>query len=410
MIKINLHKIYFGILFLLIITVPVFELHYLLYLITIFLYSNKLSIKTIEIASILFLILLIAITSSINSNVEFYNWLKDFTYFSKPLLALLAGYFISKQIGSFNSVNKIIIVISTILAIIHVSKIFIFVDFGSASVSDIRRIGGISNEIEIYSIVILLLSNKYSTLKIFKNKLFKNISLIVLISSSLLYLSRTMFVTFIIFLLAGYGYLKLTKKGIKYLSIVILSFSLFYIYLFSINLERDKPGIESFLYKMRNAPAEIFKPAKSINVKDHATLWDSWRAYEANMAINQLNSVKEYIFGKGLGSLVDLKFAAPLGDRNMRYIPILHNGYVNVIFKAGFLGFCVYLLFLLNLYLFTYKINSKSNTIATNLVGGFGVFFFFSSLIVTGIYNIMETFVFVLGMLLYFSTLKNKIS
>ena len=137
-----------------------------------------------------------------------------------------------------------------------------------------------------------------------------------------------MFVSFFILILAVYGHLKITSKGLKYLIGVILFFILFYSYLFSIKLDRGKPGLESFLYKIKIAPSEIFTPVRKIDPNNHAYLWDHWRAYEATMAIDQINTIPTFMIGKGFGALVDLKFKVFLGDEKMRYIPSIHNGYI----------------------------------------------------------------------------------
>jgi hypothetical protein len=405
--KININKTYFALSLFLLINISVFEIHYILYLITVLFYYSKISKKVLNIISFLIVIIFIASLSSIVNNFTVYDWIKDFTYFSRPILAILAGYLISKKIDDFISIFRIIIFISFLFAFIHILKILFFIDFSSSSVSDIRRIGGISNEIEVFSIVILLASNKLKNFEIIPNVLFKRIVLVILFISFSLYLSRAMIATFTILYLASLGYMKLTRKSIKYGILVITFFGLFYTYLFSREFVREKPGIESFLYKMKIAPAEIFSPSKSINSKDHASLWDHWRAYEASMALNQMDTKLSLLIGKGFGTLVDLKFNAPLGETTMRYIPTLHNGYVNLLFKSGVLGLILYLFLLFSLYLFCYnKEENKNKKIFFNLIAGLSIHYLFTTLIVTGIYNNMEPFVFILGILLYFSVSK----
>ena len=52
------------------------------------------------------------------------------------------------------------------------------------------------------------------------------------------------------------------------------------------NIERNSTGIESFLYKIKIAPSEIFN--SDIDIDDHKQLWDKWRAYEVKMAFNTI--------------------------------------------------------------------------------------------------------------------------
>jgi len=223
-----------------------------------------------------------------------------------------------------------------------------------------------------------------------------------------------MLVAFIIMILAVNGYTKLTTKGFKYGLVFLILTGIFYFYLFSIDLKRNQPGLESFLYKMKIAPSEIFSPPKDIDIKNHKYLWDHWRAYEANMAYKQMKLHPISFFnGYGFGSLVDLKFVAPLNEKGMRFIPILHNGYSYVLFKTGFIGLFLYLTFLLSLYFQSYKNKiSEDEQVVRNFISAIGLFFVFSSLIVTGIYNLEESYTLLLGGFLYLlSEIKtNKLS
>jgi len=407
--KINIHNAYLGIILFLLISISIFEIHFLLYLGTFFIYYAKVSKKVIDVISFLILIVIIGVISSFFNDVKLYDWIKDFTYLSKPIIGILAGFLISKKINNFKYIIRIIISISVLFAIYHILLILLKVDFSTSSVSDLRRIGGTSNEIEAFAIMLLLASWKIKEINVIKNIFYKKIILIILVISFSLYLSRTMIVSELILLLAAFGYLRVTSKGIKYASLVILFFGLFYVYLFNADIKRDQSGFESFLYKMKIAPIEIFSPPKTIDTKNHAKLWDQWRAYEANMAINQIDSYASFIIGKGFGALVDLKFAAPLGESNIRFIPILHNGYINIFFKSGILGVIIYVLLLLILYL---KVNIKTQNqqkrFTYNLIGGLAVHYLFTTLIVTGIYNLSEFYVFILGVLLYHSKEKEN--
>ncbi|MGB0891027.1 MAG: O-antigen ligase family protein [Flavobacteriaceae bacterium] len=381
---------------------PVFEVSYGIFAIIIFLFASKLSKNLINISSYLILIILIATISSFFQDKTSYNFIKDVAYFTKPILAIIAGYLLAKQIKTINRLLKNIIFVTAILSIIHLIKILTQVDFSTDSISEIRKFGGYSNLLQVFALTILIGSYKYKFLDVFKSKLLKRIVLITITTSFILYFSRTMVIAFLILGLSVFGYLKLTQKGVKYASITILCIGLFYVYLFNSNIERDKPGIESFLYKMKIAPSEIFSLIDKKRMSDHAYLWDHWRAYEATMAIEQINTVPTFIAGKGLGALVDLKMSVFLGGEKMRYIPKLHNGYVNLFFKSGILGVVIYLLFLINLYIFVYSKSKKEESkVINNLIGGIGVYFIFSSLIINGIYNVEDLNMFILGFLFF---------
>jgi len=207
-----------------------------------------------------------------------------------------------------------------------------------------------------------------------------------------------MWVAIILLLIGSFGYSRISLKAIKYISLaLILIFSL-YVYLYSIDIERDQKGFSAFLYKVKIAPEEIFHT--NIDINNHVDLWDHWRAYEANMAFAQMKGF-QHIYGRGLGSLVDLHFVAPLNDKGMQFISHLHNGYAMVYYKTGVFGLFIYLLFLINIYLFAFKKRfAKFELPITNLIASIGIYLAFSSLIITGVYNLNDVYLFALGGLL----------
>ena len=170
--------------------------------------------------------------------------------------------------------------------------------------------------------------------------------------------------------------------------------------MFSIKIDRNAKGVEAFLYKIKIAPEEIFET--KIDRENHKELWDHWRGYEAKRAFSLMEKQpSSFIFGTGFGSLINLKFKAPVGEKEMKYISRIHNGYVFVLYKSGIIGLLLYLLFLINLYLKIYKRNSFNELYFTDrLIVSISVFYFFSYLIITGIYIPIDAVVFILGGLL----------
>lgn len=389
--------------FLVLIQISIIEIHFGVYFLIFLAFYAKISSSLFK--NILFLVTIfgIGLLSSFLQTKNLYDFVKDFAYFLTPVLSFVSGYLIAKKVKSFSSFLGIIIYLTTFFSIIHIYSIFSQIDIGNSSVSDIRTVGGISNIIEVFVLVIIIGSYTHDFLDVIKNKLLKKTILIIVFVSFFLYFSRTMFISLLIFILAIYGHLKITSKGLKYIIMVMLFFGLLYTYLFSVKIDRGKPGLESFLYKLKIAPSEIFTPIRKIDPNNHAYLWDHWRAYEATMAIDQINTIPTFFIGKGFGALVDLKFGLVLGDTKMRYIPTIHNGYVYVFFKTGILGLVFYLLFLINLYLYAYnKSESRKITVINYLIAGIGVHFLFTSLIINGVFNIEEIFVFILGSLFFF--------
>ena len=334
------------------------------------------------------------------------NVFKDVFHFLKPILGLLIGYLFYKKINDFRLFLKTVIVVGFLSAIVHLLILIISGDLFTFSINVIRGFGR-DNFLELLALFFLLYQKKLNLAPLFKNNLANKIIFIILLISNILYFSRTMIVVAIILYISVKGFTKITRNGIKIIGVFFVSILSLYVYLYSVKLDRNKPGLESFLFKIKIAPSEIF--TTKIDREDHKDLWDHWRGYEAKRAIYLMNENPEtYFLGNGFGSLVNLKFFAPLteDDKGIKYISELHNGYIYVLYKVGSIGLLFYLLFLINLYRKIYK--SKGKIVL--LVSSIAVVYLFTTLTITGIYNNRDIIIMLLGGLLYFSEKDNSIT
>lgn len=371
---------------------------------------GKMTKRDFEVISTLILIICIGIFTAIFNKPSAYNFIRDLLYFSKPLLLILLGYFIARLINDWKLIFKALIYLGVGYAVFHIFHFVIFTDFNHPHIiSHIRGVNGLSNIVEIFSIALIILGNKHPEYTVFSKKSTKYLCLSVLVISFTLYFSRTMFLGLVLLVLGVLNYLKLNKKGVKYLVILSLSVIALYTYLHTADIDRKGDGIENFLYKLKIAPSEIFSP--KFDMKNHADLWDHWRAYEAYCALQGLNETPlNYIGGKGLGAMVDLKFAAPISSEgSIRYIPILHNGYIFILYKTGVIGLLIYVYFLFSLYFQAYR---KTDSLDTknfgNLLSATSLYLIFSSLIITGLYNLQEETAMILGVFLYLKSNSNR--
>jgi hypothetical protein len=340
-------------------------------------------------------LIIIGLFSTFFYKYHYWDIGKDLAYFSKPVLLLFLGYAIIHSIKDNTFLFKAFVYMGITFAFLHLFKVISYAYLFGSSINTIRNVTGLSNHVELLALVFLILSLKYQKMSIFGNKKTTYAVLSLLIISFFLYFSRTMWVAVFLLLLTASGYTKISLKAIKYIGVAILLIASFYIYLFSIEIPRDQPGVSAFLYKMKIAPEEIFMP--KVDLENHAALWDHWRAYEAKMAFDQMEN-HQHLIGRGFGSLVDLQFVAPLNDVGMRYISHLHNGYAMIYYKTGIIGLLFYLLFLLNLYLFTFYKKLKNKDIPiTNLIAAIGIYLVFSTLIITGAYNLSDIYLLALG-------------
>lgn len=343
----------------------------------------------------LLVIFILGLASTFFYTYHYWDIARDIAYFLKPALLIFLGYALVHRIKNPNFIFQVFVYLGLGFAIWHIYSIITFPELFSTSINLIRNSTGLSNHVELLALVFLILSFKYSEIQIFKEKRTIYYVLGILVISFILYFSRTMWVAIFILLLASFGYAKISLKALKYIGLFILLISSFYIYLYSIEINRDEPGISAFLYKMKIAPEEIFLPKVDLN--DHASLWDHWRAYEAKMALDQMSGF-QHLIGRGLGSQVDLLFIAPLDEKGMRYISHLHNGYIFIYYKTGIIGLLFYLIFILHLYLHTFSKNRIFQTLPINhLISAIGIYLLFSTLIISGVYNTSSIYTLLLG-------------
>jgi hypothetical protein len=350
-----------------------------------------------------FLIFFTGFIGTLFDRYHLFNIIKDIFHFIKPILAIFIGYLFYKKINDFKLFIKTIVITGFLSALAHYFIIFVLIgDFDT--VSKIRQFGT-DNFVELFALFFLVFYKKFQKENLFPSKLTYYLILVPLLISCILYFSRTMIGMAIMSLLTIYGYTIITKRSLRIMGFLTLFVLAFYAILFSANIQRNSKGFESFLYKVKNAPAEVFKT--KIDRENHKDLWDHWRGYEAKRALALLNeNPQAYVFGCGHGSLVNLKFYAPLSDdpKGMKYISELHNGYAYILYKTGLIGILLYLYFLFLLYIKIYQ----ARRFTTVFISTIGMCFLFSTLVTVGINNSNDTLIFLLGALLFFYEKENR--
>ena len=171
--------------------------------------------------------------------------------------------------------------------------------------------------------------------------------------------SRTYLIITICFLLLfAVSYL----KRIWFTGLALTAICFLYIHPFS-TIKNDQA--ESFTGKIMGSFTEIslgnYDTEQDINTR--------YRGYESFMALKEYTSgnATDWVFG-GLGKLIDLKTFVKLGeDSELRYIPILHNGWLYLLVKTGLTGVLVYLAVFISLLVSLSKIYLKGNQPAVTL-------------------------------------------
>jgi hypothetical protein len=116
---------------------------------------------------------------------------------------------------------------------------------------------------------------------------------------------------------------------------------------------------DSFAGKLINSVDEIsasnFRTEEDINLKYSG--YESFMAWKTFLA----GTMAEKIFGE-LGKLIDLKiFMTTLSEKPLRFIPVLHNGYLYLLIKTGVLGFLIYAFYFIRLIVYGLPVYLRSN-------------------------------------------------
>ena len=358
--------------------------------------QNKYSFEIVKVIVPYIIVLIIAFISSFRyKDTELYYAFRDITYLSKPIIGFLVGYQLFKYNHKF--AMNMIVNAAVFIAICHIYTIFsaIFIHH-ARTVADLRFYSGYFSDYEIYAVLFLIFYKEFG-LDYSKKKLYIYTAIVGF--SALMYLSRTNFLQIMILYLALKGLFTINRKSNIIFSTIFITGIVAYSAIVNSNPRRSAQGFEGLLYKLKVAPLEPFKT--QINRKDYKDFNDNYRSYENIQTIRQVSSdgTMAVLFGRGLGSKIDLKQYVYLGDMRLRFISILHNGFMIVFLKSGLVGIFVYLYTII--YFF---INRKSNIPQVRMINllfiGTGIFLFISNWVFLGFYNLTETKSILIGLLI----------
>ena len=357
--------------------------------------KNKYSTEIFRLTIPFVLIIIIAFLSCIGRNHNLYFIIRDITYLIKPVLGFLIGYQILKS--GIKKPFELISNAALIVAIYHLILIaYAIVLEGSRTVQDLRHYSGFFSDFEVYAFVILLFHKEFG-IAFTKKKL--RIYLWIVGISAFMYLARTNFIQFVVLWLAIKGYFTLNKRSIAIFLTLIVVGSIGYSAIVYYNPKREGEGVEAFLYKIKVAPLEPFKT--KIDRTDWKDFNDNYRSYENIRTVREVSAAgtNAVLFGKGLGSTIDLNQDVNLGGTELRHISILHNGFMIVFLKSGLLGILIYLFTIF--YFFRKRKSTHQQVEYINLLFiGTGVFLFISNWVFLGFFNLTETKSILIGLLI----------
>ena len=293
---------------------------------------NFSSVKMLRLFVILMVPPIIGLIAGYENNT--YLILKDFYYFSFPLIFLLCGIVLAYQLEIADFLKTLILagaIASVIVTIISVS----YSGFGALinPYAAHYAMGILGTPVPAVALACLLFTKKFN-IKLYTSFWFK-IFLAVNMFGMYMFASRSYFIVLVCFAFL------LFANRIKRVWIVPVIITLIMLFAFLPAGIFTQKSSDTFLGKLVSSFSEIsignYDTEQDINTR--------YRGYESFMALNGYleSDTKGLVFG-GLGKLVDLKTFVRLGvDTDYRYIPVLHNGWLYILIKTGAAGVLTYL-------------------------------------------------------------------
>ncbi len=379
-------------------------------LVTLASFRTKVSSQAVLLIIILSFLVIIGSISVFSPENDYYFFAKDFIYFVRPILVILAGYFLTMRFSNKKTFLNIIVLMGFYFAFMHLLNFVIYFNIIPSHTSGIRNIFGRYNHVETVALLILICV-KDLPVKRSRYKIFYQAFVVCLVVSFIMYISRTMFMVVLIGSLAYYGYLKLNRKG----TIALVSFLIigagFALFLQAYEPATENPGIvDGFLLKIKNSASESFSLG-NINVQDldRRELWKHWRAYEAFKVYQEAEAENLWLTGQGFGSTVDIGFEARLDGELTQHLSLTHNGFAYLFLKTGVLGLIIYMVLILYLYSFSYS--PRRGTLAdigNNFLVATAFYILITSFVVTGIFKPYDMAALLIGAAFAFKQLKPR--
>jgi len=381
-----------------------YELTFALWLFTIFItFRSTYSKKFLTYAVCFLAIFLLSIFATNFATAKPYFIIRDITYLLKPLLGLLLGYQICWFI--YKNALKTIVYSGLGVSIIHILIILkTFLIYRNISVALLRDFCGFFSDFEVFALILVVFHRRF---ELNFNKKTYYLLLITIGFSAFMYLSRTNFIQFIVLYLGVKGYYTLNRRAIIAVSsVVTISVILYSIVLF-INPKRTGSGVEEFLYKIKVAPTEPFK--SKVNASDYKDFNVNYRSVELIYTLKQIKNKgsQAMILGSGLGSQIDLKQIVHLGDMDLRYISVLHNGFMTTYLKSGIIGVLI-LVFSIGFLFNQNRTNIPINQQINFLLIGTSVFLLVSNWVLMGYYFTQDSKSILVGLLFAYKEITQK--
>ncbi|AYL94592.1 hypothetical protein [Mucilaginibacter celer] len=263
-----------------------------------------------------------------------YLIVKDFYYFSIPVLFMLSGIVLARRI-EVELFLKTIVIAGVLVSFVVTGISISYMGLGALTdpYSAHYAIGIVGTPAPPLAFACLLFTRKFN-ITLFRRSLF-NIFLGVNAFGIYMFASRTYLIITLCFIML----LVIDKIKKVWIFPVIFALGLLVIVLpfITFSVDSDSTFINKIMGSFNEVSIGNYNTEQDINLR--------YRGYESFMALRGYleGGMRDWIFG-GLGKLIDLKTFVRLGeDADFQYIPVLHNGWLYILVKTGAVGVITYI-------------------------------------------------------------------
>jgi hypothetical protein len=325
--------------------------------------------------------------------------LKDAWYLLNPIFILISGYLIAREKRRKDDLLAAFVVASFILSAIYIGRFIYNASWTLGSVENLRRVNGDVYVVSFVTPLIVMLAriHRYPLGLLDRYKTFVKITVVLCCISLVLSFSRTFWLSAILSIFLAVK----TSPVKKAITAVLLVAGLIFFSLASEQATGPRGG---------GISDKIAGSAQELAIRNYDDITDinaNWRGYESFMALTTFinGTPANWLFGFGMGKLVDIGFVMYLNEDGIRYIPIFHNGYIYLLIKSGIVGTALYLIFLASLIKRGMKLSrsaSPSSAFYAHLLVITSVVLGVTTFVVAGFYSKFLTLpiIFILGVCL----------
>lgn len=274
---------------------------------------------------------------------------KDVWYFSGPVIYIAFGYLVFERLGSWQRLVQPLVVIGAYSCVVTIVGVVLNREqlLATDTIQDYRQIAGLGTFVLALPTVLLALMRHVGlpTTGVTRSTMVRAATYVLSTIAVLSLFSRTQMVCLAAGLVCTVKP-RFTPSRVRNYTAFLLGAAVL-LALASSMFHSVKVAVllEDFVQKVRNTSSEVevhsYETYENINL--------NWRGFEAARAAKTYGEFgdTEKLFGGGFGTNVDLGFAMKLGDtgESFEFIPILHNGYMEVLVKTGLLGLVLFILF-----------------------------------------------------------------